>query len=257
MLCRRAARRRRSRADTDRGHGDMDPGDRPCLVAGSGHDDANGAVAVGPVDVDAGPFERRDHVGMRMPMAVVGPNPDEPDARAGGDEERVQARARPVVGNGQQIGTEPLRAFEQESLRSLLDVPGEKHRTTTPRDPEDDRHLVRLRPGSGEGPSLRRPQDLERDITEHEPVACDGMGDRHRSMTRRRVDLRHERAVGRQSRPPDHADVGVPEHRQEPGHVVDVLMRRDGERDGAMPRASQPPSRRRVRSCVEEDLGAG
>jgi hypothetical protein len=64
---------------------------------------------------------------MRVPVGIVLAHPDERDLRLHCGEEARQARSRTVMGDLQDVGSQPRRITQQQALRLRLDVTGQEH----------------------------------------------------------------------------------------------------------------------------------
>jgi hypothetical protein len=204
--------------------------------------DADAAVAVGPEDARSPGLDPRQRRRGGMAVRIAGPGRRHGHGRIDGVEEGIRGRGlAAVVGDLQQVHVS--EACQQLGVDLLLDVAREQEPMAGHRAEQDDRHVVD--PGAGvrwlAGHRTRhRPQDLERDVVDGEPISGGEEGARNRTSGQfccpRRVS-----GTG-----PDHprlecATHPIPlEQHREPGNVVLMRVRQDDSVEPAIPWRDQP-----------------
>lgn len=143
--------------------------------------------------------ERREDVGMWVAVPVVESDPDQGDLRADRRQEGGVRGRRPVVGDGQHLGTQAVAPLGQQVGLSLpLDVPGEQHAGPATGDAHDGGGLVQLAAGRTEGPPRRGVEDLKVEVAHDRDLATRRRPDRDALGRGHRVDLGSGRQVRRQ-----------------------------------------------------------
>lgn len=105
---------------------------------------AHGALEVGAYDTDTGSLQDSEDLRMGVAVPVASTYPDEGDRCTRSAEERVDARARSVVGDGHDARDQRRRSTQEIRLGGFLSVTAEQHRAVAPDDPEHEGHLVGL-----------------------------------------------------------------------------------------------------------------
>lgn len=194
---------------------------------------------------------------MGVAIAVVLADRDQGDQRVdGGDECRVGG-ARPVVRHLQHAGAEPRWHAEQFQLGGLFRIAGEKDAAVALVDPQDERHLVRLRVGARERSPAGRREDVHGQFTDPGGLSghrlgdgdTAGIGGSTQGGLVRRVALHGTQPQG------THGDAG--QHRRQAHRVIGVWVRLDDEVEGPDAVPVQPAGHLvLVGAAVHEDAGA-
>lgn len=113
---------------------------------------------------------------MRVPVVVVRTHRDDGRVGADGVEKAFRVGVAAVVGNGHDVGAQPLRIAQKAALGEFLGVTGEQQATGCGDDAQHDGVVVVAGAGQAAG---RRAQHLDAGLPEGEPPAGVQRGGRH------------------------------------------------------------------------------
>lgn len=120
---------------------------------------------------------------MRVAVVVVRTHRDDGGVRADRLEEAVRVGVAAVVGDGHDVGTQPLGVAQEAALGELLGVAGEQHATRGGRDAQHDGVVVVAGAGQAAGGWA---QHLDAGLSEGEVPAGMQRGGRHAGGLRSR-----------------------------------------------------------------------
>jgi hypothetical protein len=195
------------------------------LVGGTG--DGEVALAVGAVQLHAGPREDAHRRGRGMPVGVVGTDRDQSDPRPGCREEARIGVGAAVVRHLEHVGAQVDPVPDQPRLHLRAQIAGEQHAHPALGDPDDHREVV----GGGRprGPPRVGRQDLDRGRS-HAPA---GTGDQGRPgaavSTDQGVESRAAVVGGRERRRRHHPRLPPGQRAGQAGRVVGVQVREQYE----------------------------
>ncbi len=165
--------------------------------------------------------QRRQDVGVRVPVPVVGADADQRHLGVHRHQERRIGRPRTVVGHGQHVGRQPVGPVDQQvGLGLALDVTREQHPGPAVGDPQHEGGLVALAAREAVRAAGWRMQDLDREVTEVDGGPLDRCADGHAARRRLRQQPGGRGQPGGQRPGPHRPDAHPP---QDLGDTADVI----------------------------------
>jgi hypothetical protein len=217
-----------------------------------GDRDPDGALPVGPPDLDAELLEDGEHVRVGVPVTVVGAGADDGGPRAGGPEEGGVGRGCTVVRDGQHVDDERVGSGEQVGLGSAFRIARQQDAAAAAGGADHDRGVVELAPREAVGASRRWTKHLEPERPEGDRVADGDVADRDAASGGDREELVGFGQVGRDGPVPHGADGEAPQHLRCATDVVEVPVRHHQEVEPPSPVLPQPPGRGGVLARIDE-----
>lgn len=108
-----------------------------------------------------------EYLGVRMPVAVVGPHTDDRDTRPDGSEELGEGGVPTVVRNFEHPRLQEVGPAQQRGLRGTFGVAYEQDTPPILGDPDHDRHVVDDPVGPDERVARRRAQHFDQQGSDH------------------------------------------------------------------------------------------
>lgn len=218
--------------------------------------DGHGAAEIGAVDPGAQRLQRRQGVGVGVPVLVVGADADQGHLGAHRRQERGLGRAGTVVGHGQHLGRQPLGPIGQQvGLRLASDVAREQHPGAAVEHPQHQRGLVALAAGEPVGPAGRGMQHLDGQVTEVDPRALDRGPHGHPASRRCCSQLAAGGRLGGQRPHPQRPHTHPPQHLGDPADVVEIRVGDHHQIEVAAAMPTQPPRGGPVGAGIDQDPG--